>query len=353
MTFLWIILLIITGLFIFILSLYIKFSLYDGYKIKQQLAAMNEIQQTTYSQNSFKIINPYQGKGYYYKAQLHTHTSESDGRLTPRKLIEEYANKDYTFLAVTDHDHVTEVNNKKYKDRDIILITGEEMTYPRLFWPLGCHISRLFIKEHLDSGSLQTRLNKTAAQNGLSIINHPASPANLGSQQWFPETLKSLDNYILMEIVNPHTETEDNLHYWHALLKYFGPARPLWGIAGDDSHRPSQIDQNYIMVKTEAVTKKALYNSLINGSFYASQGPQVEFNVADSTIQVKMPSEIDESTTIKFIDADFIIKKEETGKMAEYTPSGEEGFIRIEVETAAGKKAWSQPFWLVENKHLC
>lgn len=39
----------------------------------------------------------------WYKGNLHTHTTNSDGAYTPEKTIALYKSKDYDFLALTDH----------------------------------------------------------------------------------------------------------------------------------------------------------------------------------------------------------------------------------------------------------
>lgn len=39
----------------------------------------------------------------WYKGNLHTHTTNSDGAYTPEETIALYKSKDYDFLALTDH----------------------------------------------------------------------------------------------------------------------------------------------------------------------------------------------------------------------------------------------------------
>ena len=42
--------------------------------------------------------------GNFYKANLHCHTTLSDGRLTPEEVKEFYKNRGYSIVAYTDHD---------------------------------------------------------------------------------------------------------------------------------------------------------------------------------------------------------------------------------------------------------
>ena len=42
----------------------------------------------------------------FYKANLHCHSTNSDGRATPEKLKEEYMKRGYSAIAFTDHEHI-------------------------------------------------------------------------------------------------------------------------------------------------------------------------------------------------------------------------------------------------------
>jgi len=50
-----------------------------------------------------EIQNPYAGTGEWYKGNIHTHTTESDGELTPNQAALLYESRGYSFLGITDH----------------------------------------------------------------------------------------------------------------------------------------------------------------------------------------------------------------------------------------------------------
>ncbi|MBN1368652.1 MAG: hypothetical protein JW954_00260 [Dehalococcoidaceae bacterium] len=50
-----------------------------------------------------EIQNPYAGTGQWYKGNIHTHTTESDGELAPNEAALLYEEKGYDFLGITDH----------------------------------------------------------------------------------------------------------------------------------------------------------------------------------------------------------------------------------------------------------
>ncbi len=331
----------LTAFFLLILTIYLR---YMGKKnlVERQLEELNSLSLPEVS--DFSIYNPYRGEGKYLKAQLHTHTRESDGKIDTVELVRKYKDAEYSFLAITDHDKITE-----YRDLDddgFLTIIGEEMTQPDPFWPLGRHISRLFVKEHLKGKAVQSRLDLTLEEGGVVVINHPSTISGLGTQRWLPSDLKDLNGFYLMEIVNHFSQTEKNIRYWHGLLKEFGPDRPVWGIAADDTHRPEDIDRDWIMVRVNEINEDDLACSLERGSFYCSQGPLVEFGVSEGSIYARTGVEMN----IVFIDADHNICLQEKTMRAEFRPDGHEGFIRVEVEDPdSGKKAWSQPFWLIDK----
>lgn len=54
------------------------------------------------------FLNPYEDMNWetvqYYDANLHTHTTLSDGSYDPHQAIDKYHELDYHILALTDHD---------------------------------------------------------------------------------------------------------------------------------------------------------------------------------------------------------------------------------------------------------
>ena len=60
-----------------------------------------------------------------FKANLHCHSTMSDGALTPEQLKAEYKNHGYSVLAITDHEHL--VSYQQLNDADFLFITGYEM----------------------------------------------------------------------------------------------------------------------------------------------------------------------------------------------------------------------------------
>jgi predicted metal-dependent phosphoesterase TrpH len=51
--------------------------------------------------------NPFELAGKWHKANLHTHTTVSDGRVSAAQRVEQYRDASYSVLAITDHSNIS------------------------------------------------------------------------------------------------------------------------------------------------------------------------------------------------------------------------------------------------------
>ena len=58
---------------------------------------------------------------------LHSHTTNSDGEATPQELVDWYESHGYDFLAITDHETITNV--EELQRESMLLIPGIEFYY--------------------------------------------------------------------------------------------------------------------------------------------------------------------------------------------------------------------------------
>jgi len=285
------------------------------------------------------IRNPYAVPGEYRKVQLHCHTTESDGNFRPRELLQMYRNAGYSFVCITDHNLVTRCN--ELNDHEFVAIPGTEDTVSRFLPPLGPHMGRLFVDAPLRRGSPQQRINQTVAGGGIVSLCHPSWTGNLWTGTWSREAVENLSGFRLVEIWNPHSNSDDDVRRWETALSRAGEKEPVWGVAVDDCHRQDQFNRGWIMVKVPEVSASGLRNALLHGSFYASTGPSADFSVDGGTVHVKVSS----PGRIRFVDTGGRTRLEVQGSSGRYQVQGKEGYIRAECVTDNGR-AWSQPFWI-------
>jgi len=290
----------------------------------------------------FSIRDPYYAAGEYRKAQLHCHTTESDGRLTPHELLEQYRAAGYSFVCITDHNRVTRYT--RLDSASFLTIPGTEDTVSRWIKPLGPHMSRLFVKSSLNHGTAQDRIQQTIAERGIVGLCHPSWNGNLWTGAWSPEAITHLRGYHLFEIWNPHSPPEEDLKRWDLALSVHGPDHPVWGTAVDDCHKPHQFNRAWIMAKVTAITADAFRTSLERGTFYASTGLEIECGSRAGTISVHMS----EPVATRFLGASRTVLGEFSGTSASYSVRGSEGYVRVECASGE-RRAWSQPFWIISK----
>ena len=82
-------------------------------------------------------------EGTFYKANLHCHSTLSDGRLTPEELKEHYKANGYSVLAYTDHDMF--IPHHELTDESFVALAGFEARTKPLdkarFFPRNVHRS--------------------------------------------------------------------------------------------------------------------------------------------------------------------------------------------------------------------
>ena len=59
-----------------------------------------------------------------YKVNLHAHTTESDGKMTPEQLKDLYKSNGYSAVAITDHEFM--IDHTELNDDEFIILPGYE-----------------------------------------------------------------------------------------------------------------------------------------------------------------------------------------------------------------------------------
>ncbi len=295
------------------------------------------------------LVDPYAVPGRYRKAQLHCHTTRSDGLYAPRDLLDRYRAAGYTFVVFTDHDRVTACAD--LDDAAFLALPGVETTVPRPFYPLGPHLGRLGAPGSLGLHGAQACIDATVAAGGVVSLHHPTWTGNLWTGGWSLAEMIRLRGYHLIEIHNHHSRSDADVRRWTAVLRHRGPAFPVGGVAGDDLHRDRDLDTGWVMVKTAAVTAEAFLAALRGLTLYASTGPAAEFGVRGGAVTCAT-----DASRIRFLDAQDGVRYEAAGPDAAYTPRGDEGFVRVEclgrpARDGRHPTAWSQAFWILPDAH--
>ncbi len=298
------------------------------------------------------FVNPFEAEGEWFKGNIHTHSTISDGTRTPPKLVEIYKKAGYDFLSITDHSVVTDIEN--LEDRGILLIPGEEICVGRSNANTFYHIVGLGIKSTLPYTDFdpdvdpQFVINHINELDGISVIAHPYW-SGLDHQD-----LIKLKNYHGVEIYNTSCDYERNtgLSASHIDSLIAAGRRPLI-YAVDDHHGafrpllPLDACNAWINVKAKSGKLMDIMSSINEGLFYSSTGPVIHSLVIDENdfIHIKCsPVKYISFVSTPSLGIKFHAKNKPLTE-AIYPGRAGETYIRIEITDYEGRTAWSNPIY--------
>ena len=283
------------------------------------------------------------------KANLHTHTTKSDGALEPQDVINRYAAKDYTVLALTDHRQVHPI--APYDPKGMILIQGAELHPLNPARGNNWHLVALDLPEDFQcvnpavtGETAQQVIDLVAAAGGITAVAHPYW-CGYGS-----EMVKTVKGAFAVEIYNTECRginREYSLQTWDELL-HDGYRIP--GIAVDDVHGAHNLFGGWTVICAKERTRESVMEALRNGDFYASQGPEFTSITLEGDI---LRAEFTECEYAAFI-------RTNTGRRHWGEPGkpltsmeldvsdlrGKNWYIRCCIRDAQGHYAWSNPVYL-------
>lgn len=239
----------------------------------------------------------------YFKANLHTHSNLSDGKLTPEEVKAAYKEKGYQILSLTDHNVI--VDHSDLNDLDFLLLTGVEINVnapDKRSSPRGktYHLNLIAKRsDNLWSPSKAARKNPAAEkyenlmqceemdlQYDPNSINAMIAKANeKGFLVMYNHPTWSCQNYIDyaplkglwgMELRNTECcclgYNENNFRVYKDLLTLGNRIYPL---GTDDMHKPRALGQSWIMVGSTELSYGCVIDALEKGDFYMSCGPEI------------------------------------------------------------------------------
>ncbi|NUP98226.1 MAG: CehA/McbA family metallohydrolase [Armatimonadetes bacterium] len=282
------------------------------------------------------ISHPYDSPhGPWLRGNLHTHTTNSDGTLTPSEALELYASHGYDFLCLSDHDVFTE----PLAHASVVGIPGVEVSAG------GPHLLAIGTRQPYNTARSRGEIiNEIVADGHLCVLCHPNWLSHYA--HWEQAALEALGPYHGIEIFNSvidFLEGESHaLDRWDRLLS---KGRRLWGYAHDDFHRPGHGPRGWNMVCAER-RPEAIIEALKAGRFYASSGVLFEtIAVEDDLFRVVAP----DAQEIRFITKFGKVLAFAQGPEASYRIQGNEGYLRAEAWGSAKQAAWTQPVFISEG----
>lgn len=299
----------------------------------------------------------------WYKGNIHTHTTESDGDDSPESVVRWFRRHGYDFLVLSDHNHLTilEYGRGRRRFRRPLMIPGEEVSVNIHGGKTAIHINGIGISrvvEPVDATevvpTLQANVDAILGAGGIASINHP-------NYKWSFDhrAISQVDGASLLEVFNGHPAVNmrgapgkpDYEGIWDGVLS---SGKAIFGVATDDSHNYKDFSpdlsnpgRGWLMVRASELSQGAIVEALASGEFYASTGVVLdELDISQNAISLRIAQYHDFAYTTRFIGRDGHVYAEVFGAEAEYTVQGGEGYIRASIETSSGPRAWTQPMFV-------
>lgn len=251
--------------------------------------------------------------GNFYKANLHCHTTISDGVYTPEETKRLYMEKGYSVIAFTDHNlfithnDLTDENflalngyesdtNELYADEDaevmkntrtchlcFVAFDKDNDVHPAWIRDVHCwggmdeykgkvkfdESKPDYLREY--TPECQNGLIKNGREHGFFVTyNHPK-----WSLESYPEYM-AYEGMNAMEIFNTGCWVggydEYNPEVYDDMLR---SGKRIYCIATDDNHIPADMFGGFVMIKAEKLEYRTITKALESGDFYASRGPEI------------------------------------------------------------------------------
>lgn len=239
----------------------------------------------------------------YFKTNLHTHSTISDGRLTREEVKEGYKALGYQILCLTDHNTI--VDHSDMNDPDFLMLTGIELninapgmnmrggkTYhmlliakePDNLWS-PAKLPRWFpINEEYESktryGDLELKYSPDSINNMIAKANENGFLVVYNHPTWSCQTYEDyapLKGLWGMELRNTECcmfgQDENNFRVYRDLLNLGNQVYPL---GTDDMHFRRSLGKSWIMVGASELSYGSVMQALENGDFYMSCGPEIK-----------------------------------------------------------------------------
>jgi len=288
--------------------------------------------------------------GRFFKGNLHTHSTRSDGALEPEAVCDAYRDAGYDFLALTDHFlkryDFPIVDTRPFRTNAFTTILGAEVHAPATSLGELWHL--------LAVGLPQDLAPTTATETGPELARRCLEAGaflSIAHPDWYGLTKADADTIEgahAIEIYNHTSHVRCDRGGGSALLDQLNAAgRRIALCAVDDAHfHCHDYFGGFVMVRAADNEPDALVASLKQAAYYSSQGPIIE-DVAygEDTVEVACSP----ASAVMVLGRGASAAQHLGADLTRVTLPLERvkagGFARIVVADSQGRRAWTNPVW--------
>jgi hypothetical protein len=295
------------------------------------------------------IADPaFAGPGRFYKGNLHTHSSASDGARSPADVCELYREAGYDFLALTDHFlpryGFPVVDTRPFRRDGFTTILGAELHAPATAAGETWHLLAVGLPLDFTPPTAEETAPALAARSlaagAFLAIPHPAWYALTADDAMTIAGAHAVEVYNHTSAVR--TARGDGMYLLDQLLTR---GLSVQACAADDAHLHSDDAFGaWVMVKAIANEPDALLDSLKAGRYYSTQGPLIEeIEWGAETVTVRCTPAAAVMVLGRGSCAEQSLKAGQTCASLPLKRLRPGGFARIVVIDGDGRRAWSNP----------
>ncbi len=298
-------------------------------------------------------------QGRFWRGNLHTHSTRSDGVLSPEEVCRRYRAEGYDFIALTDHFvgayGYPIVDTVPMRGDGFATILGAELHSGAMENGELWHILAVGLPTDFVPSKSPSFLPVTGQETGPEIAARAVAAGAfvaIAHPQWSGLTLadaRSITAAHAVEVYNTGCDfgcdRPDGFAIADLLLT---EGRRLTLIATDDAHfSEPDFFGGWVMVKAKANEPEALLAALKAGEFYSTQGPELrDVRVEDGMLIVECSAVVSvialgHGTGAKAVHGKSLTRAEVPLQRLNNSP-----WVRAAVIDAAGKRAWSNPIWV-------
>ena len=296
--------------------------------------------------------------GRFWRGNLHTHSTRSDGVLSPEEVCRRYRAEGYDFIALTDHFvgryGYPIVDTVPMRDANFTTILGAEVHSGAMANGELWHILAVGLPADFAPSNSPDFVPIAGQETGPEIAARAVAAGAfvaIAHPQWSGLTLndaRTITAAHAVEIYNhgcaAGCDRPDGAAIADLLLT---EGRRLTLIATDDSHfsEPDHFG-GWVMVKSPENTPEALLSALKSGHFYATQGPELKnVQIIDDHLVIESSAVVSAMALGHGTGAKAVHGMSMTQAKVPLARLNNSPWVRAVVIDAAGKRAWSNPIW--------
>ncbi len=292
-----------------------------------------------------------------YKANLHCHTTVSDGRWTPEQTKEMYKAKGYAVVAFSDHNNL--VNHSYLNDDSFLALNACEVNITQSLPDEPFEKKKVY---HLNLISTDPNIRQTPPcmemdYNDMDAINKYIKDrtedgffVSYNHPYWSMQTYEDysrLEGLFAMEIYNHGCEVSGGYYGYNPQVydEMLRCNKKLYCLSTDDNHAPRDAFGGFVMINSKSLTYGDIIEALKQGDFYSSQGPEIyEISLQENKLHIKCSDAklivvYTDGRRCHFIEGDSL-------KEADFQLTGNEKYIRVMCRDKDHRDANSNAYWL-------